>query len=86
MKKLVLLFAFLTASNLNAAPPERQQYFIKLNTLFVQPNATVVAALVMAAVLVSGALFLIVELNMPFSGLLQLSSAPAHATLAALGK
>jgi hypothetical protein len=33
-----------------------------------------------------GALFLIVELNTPFSGVLQLSSAPAHATLAALGR
>jgi hypothetical protein len=55
-------------------------------SLFVQPNPTVIAALGMAAVLVSGALFLIVELNTPFSGVLQLSSAPAHATLAALGR
>jgi hypothetical protein len=39
-----------------------------------------------AAVAVSGALFLIVELNTPFSGLLQLSSDPAHAAFAALGK
>jgi hypothetical protein len=46
----------------------------------------VVAALAVAAVAVSGALFLIVELNTPFSGVLQLSSEPARATLAALGR
>ena len=55
-------------------------------SLFVQPNPTVVFALAVAAVAVSGALFLIVELNTPFSGLLQLSSDPAHATYEALGK
>jgi hypothetical protein len=55
-------------------------------SLFVQPNPTVVAALAVAAVAVSGALFLIVELNTPFSGVLQLSSEPARAALAALGR
>src|SRR5262249_50256563 len=55
-------------------------------SLFVRPNPTVVFALAVAAVAVSGALFLIVELNTPFGGLLQLSSDPAHATYEALGK
>ena len=55
-------------------------------SLFVQPNPTVVLALAVAALAVSGALFLIVELNSPFSGLLQLPSDPAHAAYAALGE
>jgi hypothetical protein len=53
-------------------------------SLFVQPNPTVVVALGGAALAVASAVFLIVELNSPFGGLLQLSSAPAHAVLAAL--
>jgi hypothetical protein len=53
-------------------------------SLFVQPNPTVVVALGGSALAVAGAVFLIVELNTPFSGLLQLSSAPAHAVLGAL--
>lgn len=55
-------------------------------SLFVQPNPTVVFALALAAVAVAGALFLIEELNTPFGGLLQLSSGPAHAMLATVGK
>ena len=54
--------------------------------LYVQPNPTVIGALVVSSLAVSGALFLIVELNTPFSGLLQLPSAPARAALATLGK
>jgi hypothetical protein len=53
-------------------------------SLFVQPNPTVIVALGVAALAVASAVFLIVELNSPFGGLLQLSSAPAHAVLAAL--
>jgi hypothetical protein len=53
-------------------------------SLFVQPNPTVVVALGGSALAVAGAVFLIVELNTPFSGLLQLSSAPAHAVLGVL--
>jgi hypothetical protein len=53
--------------------------------LLVRPNPTVVAALAMAAVAVSGALFVIVEFNSPFTGLLQLSSEPARVTYAQLG-
>jgi len=50
-------------------------------SLFVQPNPTVVFALALAAIAISGALFLIEELNTPFGGWLQLSSGPAHAML-----
>jgi hypothetical protein len=53
-------------------------------SLFVQPNPTVIVALVVSALAVAGAVFLIVELNTPFSGLLQLSSGPAHAVLGTL--
>jgi hypothetical protein len=53
-------------------------------SLFVQPNPTVVVALGVSALAVAGAVFLIVELNSPFSGLLQLSSGPAHAVLGTL--
>jgi hypothetical protein len=53
-------------------------------SLFVQPNPTVVVALGVSALAVAGAVFLIVELNSPFGGLLQISSASAHATLGAL--
>jgi hypothetical protein len=53
-------------------------------SLFVQPNPTVVVALGGSALAVAAAVFLIVELNSPFGGLLQLPSAPAHAVLGAL--
>jgi hypothetical protein len=54
--------------------------------LYVQPNHTVIGALSVSALAVAGAVFLIVELNTPFSGLLQLPSAPARAALVTLGK
>lgn len=44
--------------------------------LLTPPNGTVVALLFVCAVSVAGALFLIVELDQPFAGILQLSSAP----------
>jgi hypothetical protein len=53
-------------------------------SLFVQPNPTVVVALGSSALAIASAVFMIVELNSPFDGLLQLSSAPAHAVLGAL--
>jgi Protein of unknown function (DUF4239) len=55
-------------------------------SLFVQPNPTVVVALGASALAVAAAVFLIVELNSPFGGLLQISSAPAHAVLGALAR
>jgi hypothetical protein len=53
-------------------------------SLFVQPNPTVMFALGVAALAIASAVFLIVELNSPFGGLLQLSTSPAHAALGAL--
>jgi hypothetical protein len=54
--------------------------------LFAPRNATVVAALLVTAISVAGAIFLILELDSPFSGLIQISSAPLLHTLAMLGK
>lgn len=55
-------------------------------SLFVAPNPTVVASLGVAAFAIASAVFLIVELNRPFGGLLRLSSGPAHAALETLGR
>ena len=52
--------------------------------LFAPRNATVVAMLFLCALSVSGAIFLILELDQPFDGLLQISSAPMRDALARL--
>ena len=44
--------------------------------LFAPHNATVVATLFLCALSVSGAIFLIMELDQPFTGVVQISSAP----------
>ena len=54
--------------------------------LFAAPNMTVLASFVIAALAVAAAMFLIVDLGDPFNGFLTISSAPAHATIDALGK
>ena len=54
--------------------------------LFAPRNGTVVAALLVTALSVSGAIFLILELDRSFEGILQVSSAPLHAALARLGE
>lgn len=54
--------------------------------LFAPPNATVVVTLLVSAMSVAGAILLIIELDRPFSGLIQISSAPLHNALAVLGK
>ncbi len=54
--------------------------------LFAPRNATVVSALFVAALSVSGAIFLILEMYMPFGGLIEISSGPLRATLAQLGQ
>ena len=54
--------------------------------LYVRPNGTVAVAIAIAALAIAAAIFLIVELNSPFEGLLQLSSAPAHNLLETLGR
>jgi len=54
--------------------------------LFAPPNVTVIATLVVAALSVSSAIFLILEMYSPYSGLIQVSSAPLRAALAQLGR
>ena len=45
-------------------------------SLFVEPGAVVVAALLIFALSVSSGLFLIADLSQPFAGLMQISSEP----------
>jgi hypothetical protein len=54
--------------------------------LFAPRNATVVTALFIAGLSVSGAILLIVDLYMPFGGLIEISSGPLRATLTQLGQ
>jgi len=54
--------------------------------LFAPRNANVVAVLGVSAQSVSGAILLILEMNQPFQGLVKVSSAPLHYTLAHLGQ
>lgn len=54
--------------------------------LFAPPNATTIAALFVAGLSVSGAIFLILDMYAPFGGLIEISSAPLRAALAHLGQ
>jgi hypothetical protein len=54
--------------------------------LFVRMNSTVIIALSISAIAVAAAIVLMLELNNPFTGLIRVSAAPAHALLATLGK
>ena len=54
--------------------------------LFAPRNATVVTALLISALSVSGAIFLILELDQPFTGVIQISSAPLRSAFAHLGE
>jgi membrane-bound ClpP family serine protease len=54
--------------------------------LFAPRNATVTAALFVSALSVSGAIFLILEMYTPYSGLIEISSAPLRLALAHLGQ
>jgi hypothetical protein len=54
--------------------------------LFAPHNATVIASLFFSALAVSGAILLILEMYAPYSGLIQVSSAPLRAALARLGQ
>lgn len=53
-------------------------------TLFSPVNPTVAAALVVIALSASAAIFLILEMNAPFTGLMQMSSAPLREALGVL--
>lgn len=54
--------------------------------LFAPRNASVAAALVVASLAVTGALFLIVEMAQPYGGLIKISATPLKAALAQLGR
>jgi len=54
--------------------------------LFAPRNATVLLAFVLCAVAVSSALFLILEMNHPFHGLIKVSSEPLRYALSQLGQ
>jgi hypothetical protein len=53
--------------------------------LFAPRNGTVIASLFVAALSVSGAIFLMVDLYSPYGGLIEVSSAPLRAALSQLG-
>ena len=52
--------------------------------MFVEPNAAVAVALLVLALSVSSALFLVADLSQPFAGLMQISSEQLRHTLAPL--
>ncbi|HTO58737.1 MAG TPA: DUF4239 domain-containing protein [Pseudomonadales bacterium] len=54
--------------------------------LFAPPNATVVGALLLCALSVSASIFLILEMDDPFSGLMRISDAPLRYALAQMGQ
>jgi len=54
--------------------------------LFAPPNLTVIVSLFISALAVSGAIFLILEMYHPYTGLIQVSDAPLRAALAQLGQ
>lgn len=54
--------------------------------LFAPRNATVVTILLVAAISVAGSIFLIAEMNQPFTGTLKISSGPLRFALAHLGQ
>jgi hypothetical protein len=54
--------------------------------LFAPPNSTVIVTLVICALAVSAAIFIIMEMYTPFSGVLKISSAPIREALSLLGQ
>jgi hypothetical protein len=54
--------------------------------LFAPSNSTIVAVLLVSSLSIAGAIFLILELDRPFGGLIQISSAPLRNAAAHLGK
>jgi hypothetical protein len=54
--------------------------------LFAPRNATVVVTLFLCAISVSGAIYLIMELDHPFGGLVQISSASLRSALSQIDK
>ena len=54
--------------------------------LFAPSNATVIAILFVCALSVSGAIYLILQLDSPFAGLMQISDAPLRSAIARIGQ
>ncbi len=54
--------------------------------MFAPHNGTVIGALFVCALSMAGAIYLIVEMDRPFSGFIKLSSAPMHYALDQLGR
>jgi hypothetical protein len=54
--------------------------------MFAPPNATVFITLLICALAVSSAIFLVLELDRPFDGMLRISSEPVRNALEQLGK
>jgi hypothetical protein len=55
-------------------------------SLFAPPNATVFTTLLLCALVVASTIFLILELDRPFEGFIQISSEPMQRALAQLGR
>lgn len=55
-------------------------------SLYAPPNATLFAVLVLPALAIAGATFLVIELNNPFTGPLQISSRGAHILMRTLAQ
>ena len=53
--------------------------------LFAKPNLTATAALLLAALSVAGAIFLILEMDRPYDGLIHISDTPLREALAPMG-
>ena len=54
--------------------------------LFARINATVIAAFLIGALLVSSSIFLILEMNEPYRGMTRISDAPLRQALAQIGQ
>ena len=54
--------------------------------LFARANATAIVALLIGAISVSPAIFLILKLNHPYLGLMRISGAPLHNAPAQIGQ
>jgi hypothetical protein len=54
--------------------------------MFAPRNSSVVMALLVCSLSIAGAVFLILEMDEPFGGLLQIPSAPMHDALEQLGE
>jgi hypothetical protein len=54
--------------------------------IYAPPNTTIVVTMLIAALSISSAIFLILEMYTPYQGWIQISSAPLRAALAQLGQ